>query len=115
MKLLITINLLLGIWLLFAPFVLGFAATASGAAAGNGIVGVVLIVTSVFILQAPAVPPGISALQTLCGLWLVLAPFVRGFQQLTTATHDNVGVGVVAVLVALATSRLFLHPPRIAG
>lgn len=112
MKLLISINLLLGIWLLFAPWVLGFHAVASGAAAGNGIVGIVLIVTSVWVLQAPAIPPAVSMLQILCALWLVLAPFVRGFRQLTYATKDNVSIGVVAIFVALAASRFFMQPHR---
>jgi hypothetical protein len=115
MKLLISINIALGIWLLFAPFVLGFAATASGAAAGNGIIGILLIVTSVWVLQAPAIPPAVSVLQILCGLWLVLAPFVRGFRQLTYATKDNIGIGIVAIFVALAASRFFVNPHRIVG
>lgn len=112
MKLLISINILLGIWLLFAPWVLGFHAVASGATAGNGIIGILLIVTSVWVLQAPAIPPAVSALQVLCGLWLVLAPFVRGFRQLTYATKDNVAIGVVAIFVALAASRFFTQPRR---
>src|SRR5262245_38797949 len=113
MKRLIWINLFLGLWLLFAPFVLGFAAVASGAAAGNGIIGIVLIVTSVWILQAAAPPPAIGWFQSLCGLWLVLAPFVGNFRGLSTATSDNVAVGAVIILVALTASRAFAHTHRV--
>jgi hypothetical protein len=109
MKRVVCINLLLGIWLLFAPFVLGFAAIANGAAIGNGILGIVLVVTSVWILQASAPPPAVGWFQSLCGIWLVLAPFIRGFRQVTHAMADDVTVGIIITLVALTATYTFAH------
>jgi hypothetical protein len=112
MKRLTWINLIFGIWMLFAPFALGTSAaatTAGGPVAGNIILGILLIVSSLWILLAQAAPVGVAWFQVLCGIWLIIAPFAMGFRQLADATTNNIVVGIIALVVGLVESRGLVH------
>ena len=107
LKHIVEINILLGAWLIAAPFVLGY--TSSRMEMGNDVVlGVVLIGCSWWILAGMAGQIGFSALQLLVGLWLVAAPFVRHYGQLTRPYNNDIIVGIVSVLVS-ATSTWLLN------
>lgn len=87
---------LLGIWLMFAPAVLGYGPPA---ASSDRIVGP--LIASIGIVAAWEVARPARHLNLLAGLWLVAAPLVLGFGA--AAALDSVLVGIA--LVALSRWR----------
>ena len=108
MKGFIWINLLLGIWLIIAPF--AFAVT--GAPMGNDIVlGILLIAFSWWMLGAMAPPVGTAWFEILCGIWLIVAPFVLGYGAMRSAMSNDVVCGIIAIIVAAAASWTLTRRP----
>jgi len=104
------INLILGIWLLISPFAIG--TTAMSAAVGNNVVlGILLIATSWWILAAVHQVVGVSWFQMLCGIWLVIAPFVLHYRAMSHAFANDVVVGIIVFVVGLIESQALVHRP----
>lgn len=104
------INLILGVWLVISPYVLG--STALRATVGNDIVlGILLIASSWWILATAAEVLGVSWFQMLCGIWLVIAPFVLSYRAMTHALANDVVVGVIIFIVGLLESQAVAHRP----
>jgi hypothetical protein len=104
------INLILGIWLLVSPFAIG--TTAMSATVGNNVVlGVLLIATSWWILAALNQVVGVSWFQMLCGIWLVIAPFVLHYRAVSHALANDVVVGIIVFVVGLIESQALVHRP----
>lgn len=102
-------NLLSGLWLLAAPFVLGYSDV--GAALSNDlIVGIVVMTLAAIRAARPAQGPGMSWTNALLGAWLVIAPFLLGYGDLGAAVANDIIVGLVVLTVgsvsALATRGL---------
>jgi len=98
------INLLVGIWLLIAPFALnGFA---HATVAGNDVVlGFLLIATSWWMLAVTAPSPSAAWFQALCGLWLIAAPYALHYTDLRASTGNDLLMGLMTIVVALVTAR----------
>ena len=112
MKGIIWINLLLGIWLIIAPF--AFAVT--GAPMGNDIVlGILLIAFSWWILGAIAPPLGTTWFEILCGIWLIVAPFVLRYSTMRNVAGSDIVVGIVTIIVAAIVSRTLTRLPTAAA
>jgi hypothetical protein len=102
LKHVIEINILLGAWLIAAPFVLGYAG--SRTEMGNDIaMGVLLIACSWWILAAAAGQIAAGGLQLLAGLWLIAAPFVWHYGQLSRPFSNDLIIGILAALVGCAS------------
>lgn len=99
-----------GLWLIAAPFVLGYSTTGTGFRAYWNDVAVGLAVVGVLVPRV-AVPARaasrLTAAALALGAWLVAAPFVLGFSaDLPRAAVNDVVVGIaLAVLAARAMSR----------
>jgi len=102
-------NLILGAVLFFSPWMFGFAA---GAQSQNAwISGIVIAVISIAALAAFAVWE--EWLNLIVGLWVVVSPWVLGFQGTTAMTaHVVIGI-IVAVLAAIELWLLYQNPPRL--
>lgn len=103
------LNLILGLWLLTAPF-FGVGAT-TGAAAWDGyIFGAIVALLSGWALRQPQAWE--EWLNLVIGLWLIAAPFVLGFTTETAALWNHVVVGLVVGADALwaALARPPVHP-----
>ena len=114
MKRVIWINLVLGVWLIVSPFVIGyFASSASSTVtiANDGILGVLLVACSWWIAAAMAAQFGVSGFQALCGIWLIIAPFVLRYRELPVATVNDVAVGIVVLIVSLIETWTITRPP----
>jgi hypothetical protein len=107
MKNIIWINLLAGLWLIFAPFGLVSAGLA-GVWAANGI-----ILTSLWIYAAVPAPVGTAWFQTLCGVWLLVAPFVLGYHANSAATTSDAVCGVVTIAISVATAWALKQPVQV--
>jgi hypothetical protein len=107
-----TIDVLLGIWLVIAPFALGYSHN-SGALWNDIIVGVVILILAGVRAYTPDNNVGLAWTNAALGGWLVIAPFALGHSAITANVWNNVVVGVVVLLVsvwsALAGQRL--HSP----
>ena len=91
------INVLLGIWVLISPFILGFARVEE-ARWNNVAVGVAVIVVA---LTRASGRRSASILNMLLGFWLIISPFVLGFANGSVALRHNIILGVIIAIVAL--------------
>jgi hypothetical protein len=104
------INLILGIWLIMSPFV--FGSMGLRVTVGNDIIlGILLIASSWWILATVTRAVGVSWFQMLCGIWLVIAPFVLQYRAVTHALANDVFVGILVFVVGLIESQAFEHRP----
>jgi hypothetical protein len=107
----IWINLIVGIWLIIAPFALSAAGVASAWAANDGILGILLIVFSWWMLGAVTPPAGAAWFEVLCGIWLIIAPFALGYRGTATAVSNDVICGIIAIIVAAAAAQATTRTP----
>jgi hypothetical protein len=115
MKRSIWINLLLGIWLIIAPFALPAATGMTSASAANDVVlGILLIAFSWWIIAAMAPPTGAAWFEMLCGFWLIAAPFVLRYNSRMPAVWNDVLCGIIAVVVAAIAAQATTRTPTIA-
>lgn len=104
------VNLVLGIWLFFSPFIVGFASTHNGIAWNCYIFGVCVFVVSVIALFAPQAWE--EWINMIIGVWLVIAPFVLGFSAHIGAVWNGIIVGALIFGSALwAVAARPSHPP----
>ena len=66
-----------------------------------------------WIISAAAPPLGTAWFQILCGLWLIVSPFVLRYQRLPSATGNDVAVGIIVIAIALAEARAIARGPRV--
>jgi hypothetical protein len=94
------INILIGIWLILAPFAFGFANLQ--AATWNSIgVGAGMLIVAIIRAVRPLRAAPLNWITFVLGLWLIASPFVLGFSHLIGATLAHVVVGIaVAALSA---------------
>ena len=105
LKHIIEINILLGAWLIASPFVFGYAT--SRLEIGNDVlVGIVLIASAWWMLAAAAGRIGAGILQLVCGVWLVVAPFVFHYARSSTPFNNDITVGIASVLVSAVALRM---------
>ena len=114
LKHIIQVNILLGAWLIAAPFVLGYAG--SRMEVGNDVaLGVLLILGAWWMLAAADGQIGAGGLQLVGGLWLIAAPFVWHYGQRSRPFSNDIVIGVLTVLVsATATWMLASRMRRVA-
>lgn len=89
------LNLVLGAFLLFSPWIFGFA---SGAQSQNAMIsGIVIVILSIGALAAFAVWE--EWLNLIVGLWVLVSPWVLGFAN-TTAAQVAIVVGILVSVIA---------------
>ena len=98
------ISMLLGLWTIFAPFLLGFRGVLP--AVWNGVV----VGLSVAFFFRNRVSIGYNQTSwswctALFSLWLIVSPFVLSFEKITSATWNDISVGVVLLLLSLRPRR----------
>ena len=110
-----SINILLGIWLIIAPWVLGYA-NLSPAQSNDVIVGIIVAVVAAIRSFGGFNTRGWSWINILAGIWLIIAPFVLGYSNNTTPLWNDIILGIVIAILAWtsATSpRRSTLPPEI--
>ncbi len=103
-------NLILGAFLFFSPWIFGFDA---GKVSQNAfIAGIVIAVLAIAALAAFAVWE--EWLNLIVGLWVLVSPWVLGFQGTTRPMAIHVVVGIaVAALAAIEIWMTSQIPPRL--
>jgi hypothetical protein len=98
-------NLVLGVWLFLSPWILGFAArgeptaTVTTAASNAWIFGVIIAVLSIAALARAQ--PWEEWINLLCGIWLVISPWVLGYSANMTPLWNALIVGVLVFIMAV--------------
>lgn len=93
-----SINVLLGLWLVAAPWVLGYTAETYAAwnAWGVGVAIAIVAVALIVSYQAWA-----EWINVALGAWLVTSPWALGYAGLEWAVWNQVGVGLIVGVLAL--------------
>ena len=92
------VNLILGVWLLVSPFLLGFSA--QGDAMWNALIAGALIALVALGAMFKFHILG-EGLNFLLGLWLVVSPWALGFSAFGTATWNHAIAGILVALFAV--------------
>jgi SPW repeat-containing protein len=93
------IALLLGIWLFFSPWILGFYAAIPGASWNFFVIGVAFIVFAAFGLKLAATWE--EWVNLVLGAWLLVSPWVLRYSDNITARDDAVVVGLIVAAMAI--------------
>ncbi|MCC6682692.1 MAG: SPW repeat protein [Phycisphaeraceae bacterium] len=107
------INLLTGIWLIIAPFVLAFG---FGVPIWNSVVvgGLIIILASVRLVAVTG--QMFSWVNALLGVWLVMSPFALSFNDLPRALWNSIVCGVIVIVFGMwsaSVSRPAHYPPEV--
>lgn len=107
------INILAGLWLILAPFALDYA-TVEAALWNSVIVGIAVAVMAIVRVTQPREYEGVSWVNFVLGIWLVVSPFVLNLMNIEALVWNNIIVGVIVLALAatsaMATRRL--HEPH---
>lgn len=91
-------TLILGLWLIIAPFILGYVD--STAITNDIILGLLIAAVSVVRLFTAFRPNWLNWLIFALGLWLIIAPFIFGYFSPAPRSNDIIVGILVAVLGA---------------
>jgi len=92
------VNAIVGVWLILAPWSLGFEAEKS-AMANSVVVGLGLLA---FALAAMFLPRAWEAWSELVlGLWLIASPWILKFNAISMARNAAIATGIVIVALAV--------------
>jgi len=94
-----SINILLGLWLIIAPFVLGYANLAA-AQSNDIIVGIIVAIVAAIRSFGAYAARGWSWINILCGIWLLIAPFVLGYSNAPTPLWNDIILGIIIAVLA---------------
>lgn len=86
------VNMILGAWLIFAPF-LGIGGVNDVAAWNSYLSGAVVAILAIAALSRPQMWE--EWINLLVGIWLIIAPFVLGFATQAGPTWNQVILGVL--------------------
>jgi hypothetical protein len=94
-------NLVLGLWLIIAPFLLGYGAI-PGPMWNDVLIGIIIAALAALRLSSPGHSGWASWTNLVAGLWLIIAPFViAGYTA--AATWNDIIVGIIAASLAAAS------------
>ncbi len=96
------VNLVFGIWLFIAPFVLGFAGL-TAAAWNSYILGIGVAVFALIALVQPQVWE--EWINLVLGIWLIVSPFLLGYAGETVPTTNHIVLGILVGADALWAMR----------
>lgn len=92
-------NLVAGIWLILAPFILGYSSVT--AAVWNDIVIGLAVAGLAWVRVAkPTEREGVSWINVVLGVWLLAAPFALGYTATAAAMWNDIVIGIVVVVLA---------------
>ncbi len=95
------INVVAGIWLIIAPFVLGYV---NNAPRTNDIwLGIIVGVLALIRAFTPTSTVWLSWINIVAGIWLIIAPFVLGYANIGPRINDII-LGIIVAAVAIWNS-----------
>jgi hypothetical protein len=94
------LNFLAGIWLIISPWIYGVI-TGNNAASNSVVVGIIIAVLAAIRFFAPRNAVGLSWINALLGIWMIISPWIYGYAGHTGWLWNSVIVGIIAVVLAL--------------
>jgi hypothetical protein len=95
------INLVLGAWLFFSPWIMNYT-TATTSAWNAWIIGAAFVIFTVWALSAPK--PWEEWFNTVLSIWLIISPWVIGLVS-QAITWNFVIVGLIVLAISLDATR----------
>lgn len=92
-----SLNLIAGIWLIVAPFVLGYVGTT--AQTNDIVLGIVVGAIALIRLFRVYRAAWLNWVNILAGLWLIIAPFVLAYTTIAPMWNDII-LGVIVVVLS---------------
>lgn len=92
-------NVLAGLWLVIAPFVLNFESQ-NAAQWNHVIVGAIVLVLAAVRAFDPDHRASISWVNALLGLWMIVSPFVLGYADVNDAQTNALVTGAIILVLA---------------
>ncbi len=96
-----------GLWLVLAPFSLGYVTMSRLATIDDVVLGVVLASVSVWIFTADRPMAGASFAVPFIGIWILAAPFLLDFRGLLLPLVNDAVAGVATVALGLTQVAMF--------
>ena len=92
----------LGAWEFLASFILGYSAKA-GALWDAIILGIALVVLAGWaaLSNQATTAKSLSWINTILGVWLVIAPFIVGYSKLAGALWNDIIVGILVAVLSV--------------
>ncbi len=88
------INLVAGVWLIIAPFIIGYVALES--ALWNDILcGAIVLILAAIRVAMPLRHVWLSWVNLVVGLWLIIAPFVLDYAAFPAPVWNDILVGIL--------------------
>ncbi len=94
------LNALAGIWVIIAPFVLGYSVVTGVAKTNDVVVGFVVLVLAAIRFFGAYIQAWLSWINALLGLWLIIAPFVLGYSPVQAAMVNDIIMGIIIAVLA---------------
>lgn len=95
------VTLVVGIWLFFSPWLLGFHAAMPAASWNFFVVGIAFVIFAAFGLNLRTAWE--EWVNLALGIWMVVSPWVLAFHATVDARDDAVIVGLIVVVMAIWT------------
>lgn len=101
------IDIVAGIWLIAAPFILGYSSL-TNALWNDVAIGVVVGVLSVIRVSNQGIHNTVTSwLSVIAGVWLIASPFIIGYSVISaTAMANDIILGVIVAVFALSGALL---------
>jgi hypothetical protein len=98
------INVIVGIWLIVSPVVLGFVGSLPSATWNTFIAGALVVIFACGRLAKSETIVALSWLNLLVGLWLIGSPFLLEYAAFARPLWNSVSAGLIVTFVSLASA-----------
>ncbi len=95
------LNSILGIWLVFSPWIYGYAATARGTAWNSIFVGILVLIFGTLRYRSPHEHVGLSWVNIVLGAWTLLSPWIYDYADIREMMRNSVVAGIAVMLLAV--------------
>jgi len=112
MKRIVEVNLILGLWLIVAPFVLAYSRGHAVVALNDIVFGLLIAADATVILAAVASHPGLTLFGGACGAWLMCAPLVLHSRAVPHVFINDLAIGAIVLVVSITHAWLLARSPR---
>lgn len=94
------VTFVVGLWLIAAPFALGYSGMFQ-ATASDVIVGLLIAASSLWMAVRADAAEWCNWALLLFGIWAIVAPFALGYRPTTNAMMNDVAAGILVLAVAI--------------
>ena len=105
------LNVIAGIWLIISPFALGYANPGlRGAEWDTVVIGIVVAVLAWIRAANPLHFVGLSWINFVLGIWLLISPFVLRYSAQPTAMWNDVIMGIIVIVLSICSAAATRSP-----